>query len=912
MAIEDVTLAARWEASSLDAQADNSAVSSWSPPKYRQVFTASGTFTPPAGVTSVDVLVVAGGGGGGAAGSTGGGGGGGGVRYETGVAVTPGVGVAVTVGAGGALRAGGDSTTGNPGGNSAFGAITAIGGGGGGAGSSGPAGSGGSGGGGPASGSGPGGAGTAGQGNDGGAGWDTTVSNRASGGGGGAGEPGDDARDRTGGSGGVGVDMSAIVGTDVGASGWFGGGGGGGVRGPYTPGGGGTGGGGAGGADGSDGDAGMANTGGGGGGNSTNQEASTRSDGMPGGSGVVIVQWSDAGPTLTQATSDNQPVLTKSAINGQSGITFDGVDDFLTGTLNNGSDTSWTRTVVAKIPDVGGDERYLIGGSTSFPESAYLGRGGYGNRAYVRSGISTTTFGYSGEVDSDWHVFTAEWNHLTSEAKMYIDGSLEFSTTPSAPSRTSTLFNVGVHGTKYASPGTIIAAIYQADSVLSASDRAKIHTYVQDTYGITVADYGQGGGDQPPTAPANVVAQAVNGGLDVKVTWDASTDDDAVAGYYVDRGTTPGFTIDENSLLGWTTSLEWSDTEVGAGTYYYKVTAEDIGENLSSPSAEVSATTVNKPSTGLGILLSVSNVASLNDSDEWIRNRLTRLGHTVTLYNHSDSVPAGAADNYALLFIGVSTTANQMDKWADVAIPVASTSHRVHPNVSTQDFNSVSDTRLTRYLETHAVNDGLTGLVEVLGWTPASGLPYLPEESLAEGVEITARREVSSSYIVGYALAEGAILHESTTSPSRRVVIPAHEPYLVTTDGAALFDAGVTWAISADSSPIVVAVSQTITVTRPASGPEVIEVLLDATGSTGTVPLTYVFSQVSGPIVSITDNEDGTAQFTAPSAWGETITISVTVNSADNQQMVNISVEPLGSGGSGFADWLMHDGIEWG
>jgi hypothetical protein len=80
-------------------------------------------------LSAVEVLVVAGGGGGG--GSTAGGGGGGGVIYSSAVSVTPGAAVTVTVGAGGAgtVRSDQGAPTNTSGGNSVFGALTAIGGG---------------------------------------------------------------------------------------------------------------------------------------------------------------------------------------------------------------------------------------------------------------------------------------------------------------------------------------------------------------------------------------------------------------------------------------------------------------------------------------------------------------------------------------------------------------------------------------------------------------------------------------------------------------------------------------------------------------------------------------------------------------------------------------------------------------
>jgi len=93
-------------------------------------FTASGTFSVPSGVTSVDVLVVGGGGSGGC--QHGGGGGAGGLIFRPAFTVTPGGTVSVTVGCGGA-------TTGSPrpsptfslynGQDSVFGTLTAKGGG---------------------------------------------------------------------------------------------------------------------------------------------------------------------------------------------------------------------------------------------------------------------------------------------------------------------------------------------------------------------------------------------------------------------------------------------------------------------------------------------------------------------------------------------------------------------------------------------------------------------------------------------------------------------------------------------------------------------------------------------------------------------------------------------------------------
>jgi hypothetical protein len=104
-----------------------------------QVFTSSGTFTVPDGVTAVKVTVCGGGGGGGAGYTTsatgvsgvGGGGGGGGFAIDFVTGLTPGGTVTVTVGAAGAA---GSAGSGGAGGTSSFGAYVSATGGGGGAG----------------------------------------------------------------------------------------------------------------------------------------------------------------------------------------------------------------------------------------------------------------------------------------------------------------------------------------------------------------------------------------------------------------------------------------------------------------------------------------------------------------------------------------------------------------------------------------------------------------------------------------------------------------------------------------------------------------------------------------------------------------------------------------------------------
>ena len=229
----------------------------------------------PAGVTSVDYLVVAGGGGGGN--TRGGGGGAGGMLNATGLAVTPGKGYVVEVGDGG--NGGGYAKPGYNGANSTFSTITSRGGGGGGSGwFVGTGRTGGSGGGSAVSFT-PG-NGIAGQGNSGGNGGGGYT------GGGGGGRGGAGRNGTVGGNGGAGGNGTAsnITGTSIT---YCGGGGGGTYYIGMVGGAGGTGGGGAGGIT-SEGFPGTDGLGGGGGGGGQLYESF---NGGKGGSGVVILRY---------------------------------------------------------------------------------------------------------------------------------------------------------------------------------------------------------------------------------------------------------------------------------------------------------------------------------------------------------------------------------------------------------------------------------------------------------------------------------------------------------------------------------------------------------------------------------------------------------------------------------------------
>ena len=74
------------------------------------------------------------------------------------------------------------------------------------------------------------------------------------------------------------------------------------------------------------------------------------------------------------------------------------------------------------------------------------------------------------------------------------------------------------------------------------------------------------------------------------LSWGAATDNVGVVRYNVHRGTSSGFTPSAANRIAQPTGTSYTDTGLAAGTYFYKVTAEDAAGNVGPASNEASAT----------------------------------------------------------------------------------------------------------------------------------------------------------------------------------------------------------------------------------------------------------------------------------------------------------------------------------
>jgi PKD repeat protein len=92
---------------------------------------------------------------------------------------------------------------------------------------------------------------------------------------------------------------------------------------------------------------------------------------------------------------------------------------------------------------------------------------------------------------------------------------------------------------------------------------------------------------QPPGPPGTLTATGSLGA--VSLAWGAASDNTGVVRYNVHRGTSAGFTPSAANRIAQPTATSYVDTGLAAGTYYYRVTAEDAAGNVGEPSNEASA-----------------------------------------------------------------------------------------------------------------------------------------------------------------------------------------------------------------------------------------------------------------------------------------------------------------------------------
>ncbi len=209
----------------------------------------------------------------------------------------------------------------------------------------------------------------------------------------------------------------------------------------------------------------------------------------------------------------------------------------------------------------------------------------------------------AGRLDLAWSASTDN----VGVARYHVHRSTTAGFTPSAANRVAT-----VTGLSYSdSPpnGTYYYRVIAEDAATNSSTRSS------EASGYLGPDI------TPPSAPQNLTAAGSLGR--VNLTWSASTDNIGVARYNVHRSTTAGFTPNEGNRIATVTGTSHADTGLAAGTYHYRVLAEDAAGNVSAASAQSSGTatgdtsppsvTLTAPAPGSTVRGSVAVTATATD-----------------------------------------------------------------------------------------------------------------------------------------------------------------------------------------------------------------------------------------------------------------------------------------------------------
>lgn len=241
------------------------------------------------------------------------------------------------------------------------------------------------------------------------------------------------------------------------------------------------------------------------------------------------------------------------------------------------------------------------------------------------------------------------WVHLAttydgSALKLYVNGTQVSSVAVSGPIVSSTgLLKIGGNAIWGEWFTGLIDEVRVYNRALSATEiQADMNT------SITAPDA------TPPSAPGTLTA---TGGLgQIALGWGAATDNVGVAKYDLYRSTSAGFTPGAGNRIAQPTGTSYTDSGLAAGTYYYKVAAEDAAGNVgptgnqasAAATADTTPPTVSITAPAAGATLSGPVTVSANAADN---------GSVAGVQFKLDGANLGAEDTTAPYNVDWDTTA---------------------------------------------------------------------------------------------------------------------------------------------------------------------------------------------------------------------------------------------------------------
>ncbi|MGD1847014.1 MAG: hypothetical protein ACFB10_16615 [Salibacteraceae bacterium] len=216
----------------------------------------------------------------------------------------------------------------------------------------------------------------------------------------------------------------------------------------------------------------------------------------------VVQEWHDQsgnGIVFSQTTATNQPTFLTSYVNGQPALQFDGADDWIGNTINNGSlNDNFTIFIVSRFGHLNqpnGDYDYLIcvgGGYVGANRNLSISRTA-GN--YPSGSDRYFTFdGAKVKIDQNipgqtWTVFSERYWTIAPRHRNWFNGALKSVPGPQVPLQTNGLFDIG----RYTSGNTHhfkgeVAEVIVYNYELNDAERIIVQNYLASKYGVGVDD----------------------------------------------------------------------------------------------------------------------------------------------------------------------------------------------------------------------------------------------------------------------------------------------------------------------------------------------------------------------------------------------------------------------------------------
>ncbi len=229
---------------------------------------------------------------------------------------------------------------------------------------------------------------------------------------------------------------------------------------------------------------------------------------LTGANGSAISSWADSSPNAlhaTQATAAKQPTLVAAALNGYPAASFDGSDDilFLDATAagpiarNIGgitivavAATSATDTAAHRLVSISN------GGATSANRATLSRQGDFaqtGGRRLDGDGFQAVNAAAGTTPLNTYRVLTNSLEYSAAVARIFVNGTQSVSATFQTAGNTSDTNSVGVSigaqpsSTLFWTGPAVEIAVF--DRTLTDAERASVHSYFQDKFGIAVSDY---------------------------------------------------------------------------------------------------------------------------------------------------------------------------------------------------------------------------------------------------------------------------------------------------------------------------------------------------------------------------------------------------------------------------------------